>query len=105
MSIFLCCSELLFVNEREWHKIRGAQMILAMKVISLSFDSDIGTIQNVPPPLDYAGYVFNVGTCVFGPWVSYRDYLAIFNRPVWVRISPHFRFSFRFDAFLWCAFM
>lgn len=73
------------MNEVEWHKIRGAQMILAMKVISLSFDSDIGTIQTVPSPLAFAGYVFNVGTCVFGPWVSYKDYIATFDRPLWVR--------------------
>lgn len=81
--VFLIISELFIVNEVEWHKIRGAQMILAMKVISLSFDSDIGTIQDVPSPLAFSGYVFNVGTCVFGPWVSYKDYIAIFDRPLW----------------------
>ena len=60
-------------------------MILAMKVISLSFDSDIGTIQNVPTPIAFAGYVFNVGTCVFGPWIPYKDYIAVFHKPLWVR--------------------
>ncbi|KAK3912241.1 Protein-serine O-palmitoleoyltransferase porcupine [Frankliniella fusca] len=81
--IYLIVSEIFLVPGREWHKIRGAQMIIAMKVISLSFDSDIGTIQTVPSLVDFAGYVFNIGTCVFGPWVSFKDYLAIFNKPLW----------------------
>lgn len=104
---FLIICELFFVNEREWHKIRGAQMILAMKVISVSFDSDIGTIQNVPSPVDFAGYIFNVGTCVFGPWVPYRDYISIFNKPVWntrwvLRIGSSLLISFIFLSISTC---
>ena len=33
-------SELFFANPIEWHQIRGAQMILTMKLISIAFDMD-----------------------------------------------------------------
>lgn len=80
---FLIVCELLFVSKSEWHKIRGAQMLVAMKVISVAFDADFGALQSLPSPAEYIGYVLCVGTCVFGPWVPYRDYLAIYNRPLW----------------------
>ena len=52
----------------------GAQMILAMKVISLGFDLDSGAIRDMPSFFEYIGYVFHVGTLIFGPWISYHDY-------------------------------
>ena len=85
---FFFYSELCFVNKTEWHKIRGAQMLVAMKVISIAFDADFGALQCLPSPAEFTGYVLCVGTCVFGPWVPYRDYISIFNKPVWVSISP-----------------
>ncbi|KAJ1530547.1 hypothetical protein ONE63_005435 [Megalurothrips usitatus] len=98
--IFLIICELFFVDEIEWHKIRGAQMIVAMKVISVSFDTDIGTIQNVPSPIQFSGYIFNVGTCVFGPWVPYKDYINIFDRPLW-----NLRWALRILSSLLIAFL
>ena len=59
-------------------------MIVSMKSMSLAFETDIGTFQNIPSPVAYIGYVLNVGTCVFGPWVSYKDYLALYSKPIWV---------------------
>ena len=35
-------------------------MVLSMKIISLAFDLDARTVQHLPGPLEYAGYVFNV---------------------------------------------
>jgi hypothetical protein len=45
---------------------------------------EIGTQQSLPSPVEYAGYIFSVGTCVFGPWVPFRDYMAIYKKPVFV---------------------
>ena len=33
-------SELYFATPIDWHQVRGAQMILSMKIISLGFDMD-----------------------------------------------------------------
>ncbi|CAB3369501.1 Hypothetical predicted protein [Cloeon dipterum] len=74
--------EFLLVKKTEWHKIRGAHMIVVMKVISLAFDMEMGTQRTLPSPVEFAGYIFSVGTCIFGPWVPFRDYLAVYKKPV-----------------------
>ncbi len=33
------------------------------------------------PFLNFLGYAFCPGTCVFGPWVKYSEYVDIFNSP------------------------
>lgn len=50
-------------------------MVLAMKLISFAFDLDSGAIHNLPNIFEYFGYAFHVGTVVFGPWISYQDYV------------------------------
>lgn len=45
LSAILCVSynmicELFFSNPMDWHQVRGAQMILSMKLISIAFDMD-----------------------------------------------------------------
>lgn len=64
--------------------IRGAQMLIAMKVISLAFDMDFGILQTIPNGFEFLGYVLSVGNSVFGPWVSYKDYLLIYYKSQWV---------------------
>ena len=59
----------------------GAQMILAMKLISLAFDLDSGAVRDVPSLCHYGGYLFHVGSVLFGPWTSYHDYLSALNQP------------------------
>jgi len=56
-------------------------MIVAMKLISLAFDLDSGTVRDVPNLLHYGGYVFHVGSVLFGPWFSYHDYLSVIKEP------------------------
>lgn len=83
-------SELIYFSGIEWHKIRGAQMLIAMKVISVAFDADFGVLQHIPTPVQFAGYILCAGTCVFGPWVPFRDYMAIYNnKPFWVCFPPY----------------
>ncbi|XP_049437679.1 protein-serine O-palmitoleoyltransferase porcupine-like isoform X4 [Epinephelus fuscoguttatus] len=52
----------------------GSQMVVAMKVISLAFDLDRGTVGSLPSPAEFLGYVHFVGTVVFGPWISFSSY-------------------------------
>uniref|UniRef100_A0A673ZY70 Protein-serine O-palmitoleoyltransferase porcupine n=1 Tax=Salmo trutta TaxID=8032 RepID=A0A673ZY70_SALTR len=73
-SLMLYDRELRMIDTVTWHKIRGSQMVVAMKGISLAFDLDRGTVPAVPNPLEFTGYILFVGTVVFGPWVSYSSY-------------------------------
>ena len=56
-------------------------MILAMKLISLAFDLDSGAVRGVPNFFHYGGYLFHVGSVLFGPWLSYQDYKSALNQP------------------------
>lgn len=49
-------------------------MVVAMKAISLAFDLDKGTVENVPSPMEFMGYIYFVGTVIFGPWISFSSY-------------------------------
>lgn len=42
-------------------------MVLAMKIISIAFDLDSKALSNLPGPLEYCGYTFNVSF-----FISYR---------------------------------
>ena len=64
-------------------------MLIAMKVISVAFDIDSGIIQKPPGGFEFLGYVLSVGNSVFGPWVSYKDYLLIYHKPQWVIFFSH----------------
>ncbi|XP_013418308.1 protein-serine O-palmitoleoyltransferase porcupine [Lingula anatina] len=75
MYIITC--ELFLVETEKWHKIRGAQMVLSMKIISVAFDVDTGHL-GVPRVWEFAGYCLHVGTVIFGPWVPYKQYNALF---------------------------
>ncbi len=43
-------------------------------------------LTRVPSFLEYFGYALNPGTTFFGPWVSYTDYLYLYENPRWVII-------------------
>ncbi|KAM8753965.1 protein-serine O-palmitoleoyltransferase porcupine-like isoform 2-T4 [Acanthopagrus schlegelii] len=72
--IYLLTGELHLIDMVTWHKIRGSQMVVAMKAISLAFDLDRGTVGTLPSPAEFLGYVLFVGTVVFGPWISFTSY-------------------------------
>ncbi|XP_043511442.1 protein-serine O-palmitoleoyltransferase porcupine [Frieseomelitta varia] len=58
-----------------WHKVRGVVMTVAMKTISVGIDkSDINDLPNI---YAYMGYMFCSVTCLFGPWISFKDYISI----------------------------
>ncbi|KAM9351359.1 protein-serine O-palmitoleoyltransferase porcupine-like [Symphorus nematophorus] len=72
--IYLLIGELHLIDMVTWHKIRGSQMVVAMKAISLAFDLDRGAVGTLPSPAEFLGYVLFVGTVVFGPWISFSTY-------------------------------
>ncbi|XP_063289206.1 protein-serine O-palmitoleoyltransferase porcupine isoform X2 [Pelobates fuscus] len=73
--IYLLMGEMHMVDTVSWHKMRGAQMIVAMKAVSLGFDVDRGVVRSIPSPVEFMGYVYFVGTVIFGPWISFTTYL------------------------------
>ncbi|XP_059805518.1 protein-serine O-palmitoleoyltransferase porcupine-like isoform X1 [Hypanus sabinus] len=73
--IYLLLGEMHMVDTISWHKMRGAQMIVAMKAISLGFDLDKGTVPAMPSPIEFMGYIYFVGTVIFGPWINFNTYL------------------------------
>lgn len=50
-------------------------MVVAMKAISLAFDLDKGIVEKVPSPVEFMGYIYFVGTVIFGPWISFNSYM------------------------------
>ncbi|XP_054465122.1 protein-serine O-palmitoleoyltransferase porcupine-like [Anoplopoma fimbria] len=74
--VYLLVGELHLIDMVTWHKIRGSQMVVAMKAISLAFDLDRGTVGSLPSPAEFLGYVLFVGTVVFGPWISFSTYMS-----------------------------
>ncbi|XP_019906901.2 protein-serine O-palmitoleoyltransferase porcupine isoform X2 [Esox lucius] len=72
--IYLLMGELHMMDTTTWHKMRGSQMVVAMKAISLAFDLDRGVLVDVPSPVEFMGYIYFVGTVIFGPWISFSSY-------------------------------
>ncbi|KAI1891191.1 hypothetical protein AGOR_G00162410 [Albula goreensis] len=84
--IYLLMGELHMMDTTTWHKMRGSQMVVAhcciqyvvpntvTAVFSLAFDLDRGTVPTVPSPVEFMGYIYFVGTVIFGPWTSFTSY-------------------------------
>ncbi|KAK3701727.1 hypothetical protein QZH41_018889 [Actinostola sp. cb2023] len=75
--VYILICELFIATPESWHKVRGTQMILAMKIISIAFDIDQGLISKIPNPLEYCGYALSASSIIFGPFMSYDNYLYI----------------------------
>ncbi|XP_037539984.1 protein-serine O-palmitoleoyltransferase porcupine-like [Nematolebias whitei] len=88
---FLLVGELHVIDVVTWHKIRGSQMVVAMKAISMAFDLDRRTMDRLPSLPEFLGYVFFVGSSVFGPWISFSTYKRAVDGPkltwLWLRSS------------------
>lgn len=172
LAVIFCTSfnmicELFFATPVEWHQIRGAQMALTMKLISVAYDmdEDVQTQKNrekaleaknkieendqqdsdqfqgnskkllrkrkffekkankepvkeeppeeelilakMPSIFEYFGYALCPGTTVFGPWVSYKEYMDIFKTPKWnfawlLKVIFSMGFGFMFLALSTC---
>ena len=67
----LILSPIVFI---ELNYFSGAQIILAMKVISIGLDLDSGLLIELPSVFEFGGYIFHVGTVIFGPWINFLEY-------------------------------
>ncbi|XP_029975287.1 protein-serine O-palmitoleoyltransferase porcupine-like isoform X2 [Salarias fasciatus] len=79
--VYLLTGELRLVDVVSWHRIRGSQMVLAMKALSLAFDLDRGAVSSLPSAAQVLGYLLFVGTAVFGPWISFSAYRDAVSGP------------------------
>ncbi|XP_031630279.1 protein-serine O-palmitoleoyltransferase porcupine [Contarinia nasturtii] len=79
----LISGEILDTAVLTWHRMRGTQMIAAVKIISIGFDIDRKLIRYSPNFLEFWGYILCPGNVIMGPWCAYNDYLNIFNRSKW----------------------
>lgn len=57
-------------------QVRGSLMIMAMKLISFSFDAENCSIT------ERVAYIFNPSTILFGPFISFRMFRKILLAPV-----------------------
>ncbi|XP_046429500.1 protein-serine O-palmitoleoyltransferase porcupine isoform X1 [Neodiprion fabricii] len=85
LAISLLCLGVILYGERWmkpafWHKIRGVTMIASMKAVSVVMESDTFPL---PSFLEYIGYMLCPATCLFGPWVSYKDYATLYRVNQW----------------------
>lgn len=76
---YLLTGELHLIDMVSWHKIRGSQMVIAMKAISLAFDLDRGAVNTLPSAAEFLGYLLFVGTVIFGPWINFSAYRNAVN--------------------------
>ena len=100
-------SEFLESNLGAWHQIRGTFMIAVMKIISLGFDLESGKLKEKPTVPAILGYILCPANCVLGPWISYNDYLGIYNTGSkfrWVSVNGFFVVVFlhRFNSSFSC---
>jgi hypothetical protein len=66
------------MNKDNWMSIRGTEMILIMKSISLSIDVSNGFLFN-GSLVEYLSYSLSISTAILGPWVSYDDHLKFIS--------------------------
>ncbi|XP_033105518.1 protein-serine O-palmitoleoyltransferase porcupine-like [Anneissia japonica] len=79
---YLIFWEFFIADPKEWHRIRGVQMVLVMKLISLAFDLDSGVVKEMPDIIEFYSYVFFPGTVIYGPWMSFSTYTKLANIPL-----------------------
>ena len=69
--------------------IRGVQMCIMMKMISLAFDhpsfehlSKCNTSDSIicPTAIEFFSYILSIHNTIFGPWINYRNYIRHFNQ-------------------------
>lgn len=80
-------SELWWADPVDWHSIRGPQMIILMKMVSVGFDLDSSLLPRLPTFMEMVGYIVNPGTVIFGPWVSFSAYKKVLQPMSWVSLA------------------
>ncbi|XP_065058224.1 protein-serine O-palmitoleoyltransferase porcupine-like [Rhopilema esculentum] len=76
--VFMLSCEKFFVGEMEWNKIRGSVMIVAMKLISIGYGKKNSELLSLNAA-SYYGYVLNPASIIFGPFVTFSEYMQLFK--------------------------
>ena len=61
-----------------WLSMRGAEMLMLMKLISLSVDIEQKNVRFIGKRMqfiDFLNYLLAFDAVIFGPWISYDDFL------------------------------
>ncbi len=53
-------------------------MIVSMKLIYIGFEKDCPSLADLNP-FSYYGYILNPASIIFGPFITYEDYLQLFQ--------------------------
>lgn len=78
---YLILSEVLEKDPKVWHHIRGVLMIAVMKSISLAMDTRADrSLRDRFSIISFLGYICSPANCIFGPWISFNDYLNSITR-------------------------
>ncbi|EFA11115.1 protein-serine O-palmitoleoyltransferase porcupine [Tribolium castaneum] len=77
--ILLVLCEYYLIEAEVWLQIRGIVMVLVMKVLSLA--DDINKLDAMPGFIQYFGYTLCGANVMFGPWISFSDYLNFYKKP------------------------
>lgn len=102
--IYVLACEFILIEQDKWHgkyhddsnrshcsyvsAIRGVQMCIMMKMISLAIDhryferiSPLTTEQSIisPTAIEFFSYILSIHNTIFGPWMNYRNYIRYFH--------------------------
>ncbi|CAF1041668.1 unnamed protein product [Rotaria sp. Silwood1] len=91
--IYVLACEFILIEQEKWHSIRGVQMCIMMKMISLAVDYDffeksstLNTSESIicPTTIEFFSYILSIHNTIFGPWINYRNYIRHFheNNPI-----------------------
>jgi len=78
-TVHMFMGRMFLFSVADWNSVKGIEMILIMKIISLVIDMKQKTPLNLT---DLISYLLSVNTALFGPWVSYANHLAAFGHRV-----------------------
>lgn len=76
--IVLVLCQYILLELDTWMEIRGIIMIFTMKLISLLDDID-NKLTSHPSFIQYFGYMCCGSNIMFGPWISFTEYLLLFK--------------------------
>eukprot|EP00117_Sycon_ciliatum_P032224 scpid49708/ scgid25038/ Protein-cysteine N-palmitoyltransferase porcupine len=80
LTYLLTCEAFLYDAVR-WHSWRGSLMIVAMKMLSVSFDADGSRLPADLSPVKHVGFCLSSVAVMFGPFMTYQTYEQILQRP------------------------
>ena len=86
--IYVLACEFFLIDSDKWHTIRGVQMCIMMKMISLAIDyayfehqSSLNTNDSIvyPTAIEFFSYILSIHNTIFGPWMNYHNYIRYFS--------------------------